>query len=265
MTAPAAAQTRPAGDASGAESAGAPSPESLARIRAALAADRRGRESSRGRLGEPVDGWIAAPRPTVGLAPGLGFREGLGIYDDLTRGREPVPLGGPTHRAMLRQMTPREVNEAVSSDALGIGTASVFAVVPHAIRKIAGWFRGSGPPPPAHLVLTAQQEAAVIEDMRANVRVLDAGLRQHGRTVTLSLLVPAGTEPRAAREIGERFVRLVSRRAEAPARDGDPAGDAGIDGAGGAGTFDYVVSVRSPADAVIAHGGKATTEPLVRW
>ena len=265
MTAPAAAQTRPAGDAPRAESAGAPSPESLARIRAALAADRRGGGSGRRRLGEPADGWIAAPRPDVGLAPGLGFREGLGLYDDLTRGREPVPMGGPTHRAMLRQMTPREMSEAVSSDALGIGTASVFAVVPHAIRKIAGWFRGSGPPPPAHPVLTAHQEAAVIEDMRANARVLDAGLRQHGRTVTLSLLVPAGTAPRAAREIGERFVRLVARRAETPARDGNTAGDAGVDGAVGARTFDYVVSVRSPAEAVIARGGKATTEPRVRW
>ena len=294
---------------------GAPSPDSLARIRAALAADRDRERSRRTILGPPEDGWIAPPRPSVDLAPGLGFVEGLGLYDDLTRGREPVPMGGPTHRAMLNQMTPREVNEVASTDVLGIGTASAFALVPHAIRKIAAWFSGSGPGPPADPVLTAADEAAVLEDMRANAGVIDADLRQRGRTVALSLLVPAGTAPGAAREMGERFVRLVSRRAGADAvpsnavagragrggwtadgvavvlgprdaaaggagrggRTADgvvaallasreaAAGGAGQDAEPGPGAFDYVISVRSPTDAVIARGGKATTEHRVRW
>ena len=309
------------------QSGGALSPDSLARIRAALAAERDRERSRRTILGPPEDGWIAPPRPSVDLAPGLGFVEGLGLYDDLTRGREPVPMGGPTHWAMMNQMTPREVHEAVSSDAQGVGTASAFALLPHAIRKIAAWFSGSGPAQPANPVLTAVDEAAVIEDMRANAGVLDADLHQRGRTVVLSLLVPAGTALGAAREMGERFVRLVSRRAEAdppredaggagrhdrtaagaapaPTPRADAAGGAGRGGrtaadaaavpredAGGAGrhdrtaagaapvsahaagrdaepgpgAFDYVISVRSPTDAVIARGGKATTEHRVRW
>ena len=252
MATPAGAQTQSSDESSPAESpVGALSPASLARIRAALQADR---ERS-GRMVFGDDEWIVPPRPPVELAPGLGFIEGLGLYDDLTRGREPAPLGGPGHWAMMDQMQPREVTEVGQTDVLGIATASAFAAgaagLPYAVRKIAGWFSrfgsGSRSAPPARPVLTSTQEAAVLEDMRANIGVIDATLRQRGRTVALSLVVPVETGPRAAREIGERFVRLVGRRAAA-----------------GPDAFDYVVSVRSP-DAVIARGGKPTSDPLVRW
>ena len=251
MAAPAEAQTQSSDEPSPTESAaGALSPAALARIRAAIEADRRDERSGRTVFGDPDDGWIVSPRPPVELAPGLGFIEGLGLYRDLTRGREPAPLGGPGHWAMMDRMQPREVTEVAMADGMAIGTVSAFAVgLPYVARKIAGWLSGPGPgaAPPAQPVLTSTQEAAVIEDMRANIGVIDATLRQRGRTVALSLLVPVETEPRAAREIGERFVRLVGRRAEA-----------------GPDAFDYVVSVRSP-DAVIAHGGKPTSDPLVRW
>ncbi len=269
MAAPAGAQTPSADEASGAAGAAVPSPASLSRIRAALEADR---SPDRMAFGDPGAVWIVPPRPSVDLLPGLGFVEGLGLYDDLTRGREPVPIGGPTHWAMMNQMTPREVNEVASTDVLGIATASAFAaaaaLAPLAIRKIAGWFSGSGPRPPADPVLTADQRAAVIENMRANTGVIDATLRQDGRTVALSLLVPAGTEPGAAREIGERFVRLVSRRAGANRARGAAGEDepgAEREGGIGPGAFDYIINVRSPADAVIARGGRATHEPRVRW
>jgi hypothetical protein len=257
MAAPAGAQTQSSHEPSPTENAvGALSPASLARIRSTLEANRRRERSGRTVFGDPDDGWIVPPRPPVELAPGLGFIEGLGLYRDLTRGREPAPMGGPGHWAMMYQMTPREATEVAQADGLAIGTAAVSALplhllVPRAIQKIAGWFSGAGsrsrPAPPAHPVLTSAQKAAVLEDIRANTGVVDATLRQDGRTVALSLLVPAETEPRAAREVGERFVRLVGRRAAA-----------------GPDAFDYVVSVRSP-DAVIAHGGKPTSEPLVRW
>ena len=248
MAAPAGAQTPSSAESSPAESAvGALSPASLARIRAALEAERSGRTV----FGDPDDGWIVPPRPPVELAPGLGFIEGLGLFRDLTRGREPAPMGGPGHWAMMDQMQPREVSEVALADGMAIGTVSAFAAVglPYVVRKVAGWFSGSGSRPAlaAHPVLTSAQKAAVLEDMRANTGVVDATLRQDGRTVALSLLVPAETGRRAAREVGERFVRLVGRRAAA-----------------GPDAFDYVVSVRSP-DAVIAHGGKPTSEPLVRW
>jgi hypothetical protein len=250
VAAPAGAQTQSSDESSPAASAvDALSPASLARIRAALEADRE--RSGRTVFGDPDDGWIVPPRPPVELAPGLGFIEGLGLFRDLTRGREPAPMGGPGHWAMMDQMQPREVTEVGLADGMAIGTVSAFAAVglPYVVRKVAGWFSGSGSRRAlaAHPVLTSTQEAAVLEDMRANIGVIDATLRQRGRTVALSLVVPVETEPRAAREIGERFVRLVGRRAAA-----------------GPDAFDYVVSIRSP-DAVIARGGKPTSDPLVRW
>ena len=251
MTAPAVAQTPSPGETSPAESAvGALSPESLARIRAALQADRRAEGSARTVFRDPDAGWIVPPRPPVELAPGLGFFEGLGLFGDLTRGRETALLGGPGHWEMMNQMQPREVTEVALADGMAIGTVSAFAVgLPYAVRKIASWLSGPGSRGGVSTqpVLTPTQEAAVLEDMRADAGVLDAILRQRGGTVTLSLVVPADTEPRAARAVGERFVRLVGRRSAA-----------GPDG------FDYVVSVRSP-DAVIARGGKPTNDPLVRW
>jgi hypothetical protein len=249
VAAPAGAQTQSSDESSPAASAvDALSPASLARIRAALEADRE--RSGRTVFGDPDDGWIVPPRPPVELAPGLGFIEGLGLFRDLTRGREPAPMGGPGHWAMMDQMQPREVTEVGLADGMAIGTVSAFAVgLPYVVRKVAGWFSGSGSRRAlaAHPVLTSTQEAAVLEGMRANTGVIDATLRQRGRTVALSLVVPVETEPRAAREIGERFVRLVGRRAAA-----------------GPDAFDYVVSIRSP-DAVIARGGKPTSDPLVRW
>ena len=249
MATPAAGQTQSSDESSPAASAGgALSPASLARIRAALQAD-RGR-SGRAVFGDPDDGWIIPPRPPVELAPGLGLIEGLGLFRDLTRGREPAPLGGPGHWAMMDQMQPREVSEVAMADGMAIGTVSAFAVgLPYVVRRVAGWLSGPGSSaaPPARPVLTSTQEAAVLEDMQANIDVIDAMLGQRGRTVALSLLVPAETEPGAARAIGERFVRLVGRRA-----------------AGGPDAFDYTVSVRSP-DGVIARGGKPTSDPLVRW
>ena len=251
MTAPAAAQTPASDEASPDESAvGALSPESLARIRAALQADRRAEGSARTVFSDPDVGWIIPPRPPVELAPGLGFIEGLGLFDDLTRGSETALLGGPSHRDMMNQMQPREVTEVAMADGMAIGTVSAVAVgLPYVLRKVAGWLSGpgSGAAPPAQPVLTSTQEAAALEDMRANIGVIDANLRQRGRTVALSLVVSADTEPQAARAIGERFVRLVGRRSAA-----------------GPDAFDYVVSVRSP-DAVIARGGKPTTDALVRW
>ncbi len=252
-SAPARAQTPAADETSPAESTvGALSPESLARIRAALQADRRPEGSARTVFGNPDDGWIVPPRPPVELAPGLSFTEGLGLFRDLTRGREPAPMGGPSHWAMMNHMTPREFTEVAQTDVIGIGTASAVAVgLPYVARRVTGWLsglrRGSFRDLPTQPVLTSTQELAVLDDMQANTGVIEATLRQRGRTVTLSLLVPAETGPQAARAIGERFVRLVGRRS-----------------ALGPDAFDYVVSVRSP-DAVIVRGGKPTNDPLVRW
>ena len=251
MATPAGAQPQPPDESPPAESGiGALDAASLARIRAALQADRE--RAGRTVFGDPDDQWIVPPRPPVEFAPGLGFTTGLGLFDDLTRGRDPAPMGGPSHWAMMSQMQPREVAEVAQTDVLGIGTASAVAAgLPYLVRRVAGWLSGPGPAsyPGSRTqpVLTSTQEAAVLEDMRAGGGVIDATLRQRGRTVTLSLVVPAETERRTALDIGERFVRLVGRRSAA-----------------GPDAFDYVVSVRSP-EALIARGGKPTSDPLVRW
>ena len=147
--------------------------------------------------------------------------------------------------------------EAVSADALGVATASAFALVPYAVKTIAGWLRGAGgDAAPDHPILTESEETRALAGVRADRHVLDAGVRQRGRTVALSLVVPADTPPATARAIAERFVLLVKTFASA---EPDPDGEVG------AGDFDYVVRVSSPTEAVIALGGKATSDTTINW
>ena len=213
MAAPAGAQTQSSDEPSPTDNAvGALSPASLARIRAALEAERSGRTV----FGDPDDGWIVPPRPPVELAPGLGFIEGLGLFRDLTRGREPAPMGGPGHWAMMDQMQPREVSEVALADGMAIGTVSAFAAVglPYVVRKVAGWFSGSGSRPAlaAHPVLTSAQKAAVLEDMRANTgvgRCDSAPARPHRGAVAAR----AGRDRAAGRARGGRAFRSPRRPA----------------------------------------------------
>ena len=192
-------------------------------------------------------------RPATRLLRGLDFIGGV----DLVGAGGPVPIGPPTHRDMLSLATPRAVSEAVSADALGVATASAFALVPYAVKTIAGWLRGAGgDAAPDHPILTESEETRALAGVRADRHVLDAGVRQRGRTVALSLVVPADTPPATARTIAERFVLLVKTFASA---EPDPDGEVG------AGDFDYVVRVSSPTEAVIALGGKATSDTTINW
>ena len=158
---------------------------------------------------------------------------------------------------MMSIMAPREMTEAVSSDVLGIATASAFPLVPYAIKTIARWLFGDADgDPPQHPILTESEETLAIAGARADVHVLDAGIHQSGRTVALSLVVPADTPPDTARALGQRFMLLVKTFSSAEL---DPEHEVG------AGDYDYIVRVNSPTEDVIALGGKTTTDMRINW
>ncbi len=195
-------------------------------------------------------------RPAIQFLPGLDVVGGLNLFGLVgSTGRQ---LGPPTHRDMLNQWTPREVREAGATDVLGIATASAFAIVPYAITKIAGWLFGDDgdDDPPVHPILTESEETRARAGVTADLRVLEADIKQHGRTVALSLVVRADTPPDTARALGARFVRLVKTLALA---EPDPEDDVGV------GDYDYIVRVSAPTESVIALGGKATSHTTINW
>jgi len=230
---------------------------SLARIRAALRAEESLPMSGTTEIGFADDRWIVAPRPTFKLAPNVGFTGGVNLYDDPTHGSGPVPMGGPTHQSMLDHMIPREVDQMVSTDVLGIATASAFALIPQAIKGLAGLFSRDKAPPRGPRFLTPTQRARALENIRAELPVHQADLEQRGRTVTLDLLVDATLPPTTARVLGEQFLHGVKHLAvgEVPPEKSDLPGP---------GNFDYVVRVRSDA-GLLAHGGKSTGDSRIRW
>ena len=122
----------------------APSAASLARIRHALAL-RQATESPRLEgLNIVGDGSLGDRRSAVQLLPGLDFVGGLDLFGVIDEtGRQ---LGPPTHRDMMSFMTSRDMNEAVSSDVLGIASVTAISLgLPYAIKAvgaIGGWLFG---------------------------------------------------------------------------------------------------------------------------
>ena len=259
---PTLAQTRPSVETIEAprqepSTAAAPSAVSLERIRRALQLERRTDVPGAADLGFRDDLKLVDRRPAIQLFHGLDFVGGLDLFGDAGG---PVPTGPPTHRDMMSLATPREVREAVSSDALGVATAAAFSLMPYAIKAIGaigGWLFGHDDADALeHPILTESEETRALAGVVAHGQVLDAGLHQRGRTVALSLVVPADTPPGTARALGERFVMLVKTLAST-----EPDPDDEI----GAGDYDYIVRVSSPTESVIALGGKATTDTSINW
>ena len=249
------AQDRPGADTEGPsrqKPATAPTPSiiSLDRIRLALTTER---------LIDLPDwtdldfqgGPLAVQRPAFELLEGLDVTGGVGLF--VAAGGRPI-TAAPTHQEMLRVMTPRNYTQIASADALGVATASAFTLVPAAIKAIAGWLSGTGDGDGAERrILTERLEALALMRMRANPRVLDAGIGQRERTVALSLVVPPDTPPGTARVLGERFVVLVKAFASAEPREV------------GADDYDYTVRVSSPAETMIAFGGQAIGHSSLNW
>ena len=258
---PTSAQTRPLDEALEAPRqepsiAAAPSAASLARIRRALTLQQ---PTELPALEIVDDEALVDRRPTIQLVPGLDFVGGLdlfGVFD--STGRQ---LGPPTHRDMMNFMTARDMNEAVGSDGLGIASGSAVALaLPYAIKAIGaigGWLFGhDDDDAPAHPILTESEEARALAGVTADRQVLDAGIHQRGRTVALSLVVPADTPADTARALGERFVMQVKTLALTETAPDDEIG---------VGDYDYIVQVSSPTDSVIARGGKATADTKIHW
>ena len=102
-------------------------PVSLDRIKRAL--DRQPPTDGRSRLLNFTEFVVV-----VGTAPKLP----LFGDDDLS--------GGPwrsTHADMMAAARPARLDQAVGSDVLGVATAALFALVPPAVRAVAGWFSGN--------------------------------------------------------------------------------------------------------------------------
>ena len=258
---PTSAQTRPLDEALEAPRqepsiAAAPSAASLARIRRALTLQQ---PTDLPALEIVDDEALVDRRPTIQLVPGLDFVGGLDLFGVFeSTGRQ---LGPPTHRDMMNFMTTRDMNEAVGSDGLGIASVSAVALaLPYAIKAIGaigGWLFGhDDDDAPAHPVLTESEEARALAGVTADRQVLDAGIHQRGRTVALSLVVPADTPADTARALGERFVMLVKTLALTETAPDDEIG---------VGDYDYIVQVSSPTDSVIARGGKTTANTKIHW
>ena len=229
---------------------------SLERIRRALELERDTDLIGAPGLGFRDDVRLVDRRPAIHLFHGLDVVGGVDLFGYSAAG--PVPMGGPTHRAMMSLATPREMREAVASDVLGVATASAFSLMPYAIRAIRGWLFGHADDDdaPEHPILTESETTRALAGARAAGPVLDAGIHQRGRTVVLSLVVPTDTPPDTARELGKRFVVLVKTFAST---EPDPDDEVG------AGEYDYIVRVSSPTENVIALGGKATSSTEINW
>jgi len=235
----------------------APSAASLDRIKRGLAIERTVTLPEAPGWGLDEELRLVTRAPSLELFDGLAIVGGIDYFwggDELSG---PVPMGGPSHSAMMNAVTPREFQQAASSDTLGMTTASAFAVVPAAIKKIASWFTGGDDDEgPEHPILSADEESLALASVRAGSQVIDADIEQRGRTVALSLVVPDGTSPGTARALGTRFVLLVKTFSSA---EPDPDDEVG------AGGYDYVVRVSSPAESPIASGGKKTSDTSINW
>lgn len=184
---------------------------------------------------------------------------GLDLVGRVDRfGGAPATIGPPTHQDMMAIMTPRWFTEGrPSGDLLSVATGSAFSLLPIAIKALGGWLFGDDEENrPEHPILTEDEESLALAHVRADSRVLDAVLRQRGRTVVLSLVVPPDTSPDIARELGERFAVLVKAFSST-----EPEPDDEI----GAGDFDYLVRVSSPAETAIAFGGKVAAGATFNW
>ena len=247
LAAPAAGQPAPATT---------PSDASLARIRQELAVERDTVAQALAGLEFRDPTLVLETTPDARRLGALAFVGGVRVPTAPPPGGA-VPLGGPTHQGMLHQMTPPEVRQMASADALGIGTASAFALAPRLVSTVLGWIRGAPTAIPPSL--SRAEETTVLTTVRAGTEILHAAIDQRGRTMELALVVPDGTPAPRARALGRRLVWLVKATAAAEEAPGPAAVRPGP------GRFDYIVHVSTPTGGVLATGGKTTADPDIAW
>jgi hypothetical protein len=207
---------------------------------------------------------LRADRPAGLVDPFLLDRQAVELANGLDLVSQPllsrpmpaaVPYGPPTHQEMLNVMTPRWFTEGrPSADLLGVTTGAAVSLLPVAVKALTGLF--DGPEPPEQFVLNEDGESAAMAFARADPRVLEAHIRQQGRTIDLSLVVQGGTAADIARQLGEQFVVLVKSLVPGELNPGATIGP---------GVYDYLVRVSSPRGAVIVSGGKSSADARLTW
>ena len=206
---------------------------------------------------------LRADRPKGLVDPSLLDRQAVELVDGLDLVSLPiwwrpapaaVMYGPPTHQEMLAVMDAGWYKGRPSGDLLGVATGAATSLLPAAIQALAGLFEG--PPPREQWVLSDDAESAAMAFARADERVLEAHIRQRERTLDLSLVVRAGTAPDVARRLGAQFVVLVKSLVPGEINPATTIGP---------GAYDYLVVVRAPGGAVLASGGKSSTDADLTW
>lgn len=103
--------------------------------------------------------------------------------------------------------------------------------------------------------LTEAEKNCAIVQITGDALVQDAAVTQGGRQLSLVLIVDYATSEAYAKELGDRFVRLVKSCGPEPA----PSQDIGE------GTFDYLIGVYYPDVTLIAMGAKVSSSEYITW
>ena len=101
----------------------------------------------------------------------------------------------------------------------------------------------------------AQAQDLAIQSIKQNPLVLDAAISQRGNQFSLVLVVNRATNQRAARELGENFVRMFKGFSD----DANPGRDIGT------GKYDYLIGVYFSDRTEIALGAKAASSSRITW
>ena len=120
---------------------------------------------------------------------------------------------------------------------------------------LSGLVLGCGPGPPPPPQITEQEKSMAISAIMDDPAVKDAAVTQEGRTLSLALIVGEAISEPHAKEIGERFVRLVKTFSK------DTAPERQI----GKGVYDYLVGVYYPGQIKVAMGAKVSIASAITW
>lgn len=100
-----------------------------------------------------------------------------------------------------------------------------------------------------------QEKKLAISFVEEYEGVLDATIRQSGRTIFLAITMDYGTDETSAKQIGANFVRLVKTF----------SGDTSPGRTIGKGFYDYEVEVHLPDNSRIARGAKVDFARQISW
>lgn len=98
--------------------------------------------------------------------------------------------------------------------------------------------------------------STAVTSIQGYPEVIDAAAESRGGTISLVLVVGAATNEQRARQLGDNFVRMAKSFS-----DDDPPGSRSI----GTGKYDYLISVYTSTDQVLARGAKSRSSDRISW